>query len=76
MLVRDQHGLLKLTLAVGPGLERSRRIGVGVVAVAIGIAVTLVKIPVYDEPEGILFIAIDLALLGLLLLARRGERTS
>lgn len=43
----------------------------GLVAVAIGVAVTLVKIPVYDEPEGLVFIAFDGLLLLLLLVARR-----
>lgn len=68
--------LLKLTIAVGPGLGPHRRIGLGLIAVAIGVAVTLVKIPVYDEPEGVLFLAFDTALLALLLLARRGARSS
>lgn len=63
--------LLKLAVAVGPGLDAHRRIALGLTAVAIGIAVTLVKIPVYDEPEGVLFLAFDGVLLGLLLLARR-----
>lgn len=66
--------LLKLAVGVGPGLEPRRRIGLGLVAAAIGVTVTLVKIPVYDEPEGIFFIAIELVLLTLLLLARRGEK--
>ena len=61
--------LLKLTIAVGPGLDPHRRIGLGLIAVAAGVAVTLVKIPVYDEPEGVLFLAFDATLL---LLARRG----
>ena len=64
--------LLKLTIAVGPGLDSRRRISLGLVAVAAGVAVTLVKIPVYDEPEGVLFLAFDATLLALLLLARRG----
>lgn len=68
--------LLKLTVAVGPGLDPHRRIGLGLVAVAIGVAVTLFKIPVYDEPEGVLFLAFDFVLLALLLLARRGDRSS
>jgi hypothetical protein len=64
--------LLKLALAVGPGLDPGRRITVGLAAVAIGVAVTLVKVPVYDEPESMTFIVLDGVLLGLLLLARRG----
>lgn len=66
--------LLKLAVAVGPGLDRGRRIALGQLAVALGVAVTLVKIPVYDEPEGVVFIGADLVLLTLLLLARRSER--
>jgi len=64
--------LLKLAISVGPALDPHRRIALGLVAVAIGVAVTLVKIPVYDEPEGVLFLAFDAVLLALLLLARRG----
>lgn len=66
--------LLKLAVAVGPGLGARRRIGLGFLAVGIGISVTLVKIPVYREPESALFIVLDLVLLGLVLLARRGEQ--
>lgn len=64
--------LLKLAVAIGPGLDAHRRIALGFIAVAIGVAVTLVKIPVYDEPEGVLFLAFDGVLLLLLVLARRG----
>lgn len=64
--------LLKLATAVGPGLSAHRRIATGLVAVAIGVAVTLVKIPLYDEPEGVTFLALDAVLVGLLLMARRG----
>lgn len=67
--------LLKLAVAVGPGLDPHRRVRLGLIAVVIGIAVTLVKIPVYDEPEGILFLALDTVLLALLLLARRGAKS-
>ncbi|MDQ4054401.1 MAG: hypothetical protein M3237_17100 [Actinomycetota bacterium] len=66
--------LLKLTVAVGPGLDARHRIGLGLVAVAVGIAVTLFKIPVYDEPESVTFLVVDAVLLTLLLLARRGDR--
>lgn len=67
--------LLKLTVSVTPGLEPDRRIGLGLVAVAVGVAVTLIKIPVYDEPEGVAILAFDAILVALLLLARRGERS-
>lgn len=65
---------LKLALAIAPGLDAARRIRLGLVAVGVGIAITLVKIPVYDEPESVTFIPVDAALAGLLLLARRGAR--
>lgn len=67
--------LLKLTVAVGPGLDPRRRISLGLVAVAVGVAVTLFKVPVYDEPEGVTFLVFDAVLLALLLLARRGARS-
>lgn len=63
--------LLKLAVAFLPRLDASRRIKMGFLAVALGVAVTLVKIPVYQEPEGVLFLAFDGVLLVLLLLARR-----
>lgn len=66
--------LLKLAVAFLPGLGATRRITMGFLAVAIGTAVTLVKIPVYQEPEGVLFLALDGVLLVLLLLAWRAAR--
>lgn len=68
--------LLKLAVAVGPGLDPHRRIVLGLVAVGIGVAVTVFKIPVYDEPESVPFLALDAVLLALFLLARRGARSS
>lgn len=65
---------LKLGVAFAPGLPAERRIRLGFLAVALGMAVTLVKIPVYDEPEGVLFLAFDVVLLGVLLLAWRSLR--
>lgn len=67
--------LLKLAVSVGPGLTAESRIRLGLLAVGIGVAVTLIKIPVYDEPEGVVFLALDAVLLALLLLARRGGRS-
>jgi len=66
--------LLKLGVALLPGLQASRRIMMGFLAVAIGAAVTLVKIPVYDEPEGILFLGFDAVLLALLMVAWRAAK--
>lgn len=66
--------LLKLVVAFAPGIAAARRIGLGLLAVGLGLGVGLVKIPVYDEPEGVLFLVIDLVLGGLLLLARRADR--
>lgn len=65
---------LKLGVALLPGLHATRRITMGFLAVAIGAAVTLVKVPVYDEPEGILFLVFDAALLAVLTLAWRAAR--
>lgn len=65
---------LKLGLALLPGLTAARRITMGFLAVTIGVAVTLVKIPVYDEPEGVLFLLFDAVLLGFLTLAWRAAR--
>ncbi len=62
---------LKLGLGVLPGLPDSRRIAMGFLAVGIGIAVTLVKVPVYDEPEGVGILVFDVVLLVLLTYARR-----
>lgn len=67
---------LKLGVALAPGLPADRRIRLGFLAVALGMAVTLVKIPVYEEPEGMLFLAFDAVLLGVLLLAWRATRSS
>lgn len=65
---------LKLGLAVLPGLPATRRIAMGFLSVAIGVAVTLVKISLYDEPEGVLFLAFDALLLAFLTLAWRTAR--
>ena len=65
---------LKLGVAFLPGLQAARRIAMGFLAIAIGVAVTLVKIPVYDEPEGVLFLAFDGVLFLLLMLAWRAAR--
>lgn len=66
--------LLKIAAAVLPRLNARRRVKVGFVSVAIGVAVTLVKIPLYQEPEGVLFLAFEGVLLVLLLLAWRVAR--
>ncbi len=66
--------LLKLGVAVLPGLPPARRIAMGFLAVTIGIAVTMVKIPVYDEPEGVVILVFDAVLLLLLALAWRSAR--
>jgi hypothetical protein len=74
--------LLKLACAVWPGLAARRRIVLGLAGAALGIVMTLVKIPLYDEPEGVTFLVADLLLVALLLLAGRqlaaapGERDS
>jgi hypothetical protein len=66
--------LLKLGVALLPGLPETRRITMGFLAVGIGTAVTIVKIPVYNEPEGVLFIVLDAVLLALLTWAWRAAK--
>ena len=62
---------LKLTTALAPGLRAALRIRVGLVAVAVGVVVTLLKMPLYGEPEGVTFLVLDGLLGWLLLRARR-----
>ena len=66
--------LLKIAVGFLPRLSARRRIHLGLFAATIGIAVTLVKIPVYDEPEGVIILAFDAVLVVLLSLARRTAR--
>jgi hypothetical protein len=66
--------LLKLVTALAPGLAQARRIGVGLAAVAVSAVTTLIKVPLYDEPEGLIHLVIDVLLLTLLLLAGRTAR--
>ena len=57
-----------------PRLSADRRIRVGFAAVGLSVAATLLKIPLYDEPEGVTFLATDAVLLALLVLAARARR--
>jgi hypothetical protein len=66
--------LLKLVCALWPRLSVSHRITLGLTAVAIGVVTTLIKIPLYNEPEGVIFLIAEAVLLALLLLARRAAR--
>lgn len=66
--------LLKLATAFVPGLAEDRRVRVGLTAVAVSVAATLLKVPLYDEPEGLSFLAADAVLLAFLLLAARRSR--
>lgn len=66
--------LLKLVTGFAPGLSDHRRIQVGLTAVALYAAATLLKIPLYDEPEGLTLLAVDAVLLAFLLLALRRSR--
>ena len=68
--------LLKLVTALAPGLTAARRIRLGLAAVGLSVVATLVKVPLYDEPEGLTFVAVDAVLLTLLLLAARTSRPS
>ena len=65
---------LKLTTALAPGLRTALRIRVGLVAVVVGVVVTLLKMPLYGEPEGVTFLVLDGLLGWLLLRARRVRR--
>ena len=62
---------LKLTTALAPGLSAALRVRVGLVAVAVGVVVTMLKMPLYGEPEGVTFLVLDGLLGWLLLRARR-----
>jgi hypothetical protein len=62
---------LKLTTALAPGLSAGLRVRVGLVAVAVGVVVTMLKMPLYGEPEGVTFLLLDGLLGWLLLRARR-----
>lgn len=66
---------LKLTTAVAPALGTALRIRIGFLAVGIGVAVTLLKVPLYGEPEGATFLVLDALLGWLLWRARRPEPT-
>ena len=63
--------LLKLTTAFAPALRADLRIRIGLGAVALGFLVTLLKMPLYGEPEGATFLVLDGLLCWLLLRARR-----
>jgi hypothetical protein len=62
---------LKLTTAFAPGLRPGLRIRIGLSAVALSVLVTLLKMPLYGEPEGATFLVLDGLLCWLLLRARR-----
>ena len=66
--------VLKLVVGLAPRLPADRRIRVGFAAVGLSVAATLLKIPLYDEPEGVTFLALDAVLLTLLVLAARARR--
>jgi hypothetical protein len=63
--------LLKLATALAPALGPTLRVRVGLLAAGLGIAVTLLKMPLYGEPEGVTFLVLDALLVWLLLRARR-----
>ncbi len=65
---------LKLTTAIAPGLRPDLRIRIGLSAVAVSVLVTLLKMPLYGEPEGATFLVLDGLLCWLLLRARRVAR--
>jgi hypothetical protein len=63
--------VLKLATALAPALDAALRIRVGLLAAALGVVVTLFKMPLYGEPEGVTFLVLDGLLVWLLLRARR-----
>jgi hypothetical protein len=65
---------LKLTTALAPGLRPDLRVRIGLSAVALSVVVTLLKMPLYGEPEGATFLVLDGLLCWLLLRARRVAR--
>lgn len=65
---------LKLTTAFVPNLGAARRIRIGLLVVGLGMVVTLFKMPLYGEPEGVTFLVLDALLGWLLLRARRVTR--
>ena len=65
---------LKLTTALAPGLRPDLRVRIGLSAVALSVIVTLLKMPLYGEPEGATFLVLDGLLCWLLLRARRVAR--
>lgn len=62
---------LKLAVALAPGLASGVRIRVGLATVALSLGVTMLKIPLYGEPEGVTLLALDCLLGWLFLRARR-----
>lgn len=66
--------VLKLVTGLAPRLSADRRVQVGFAAVGLSVAATLLKIPLYDEPEGVTFLATDAVLLALLVLAAHARR--
>ncbi len=65
---------LKLTTAFAPGIRPDVRTRIGLCAVALSVLVTMLKMPLYGEPEGATFLVLDGLLCWLLLRARRVAR--
>lgn len=66
--------LVKLVVAVAPGLPASRRIAIGLAAFPIMCVVTLAKVTFYSEPESLVLLTLDAVLFLLLVRARRVAR--
>lgn len=60
-----------LTVALAPGLRAATRVQVGIVAAVAELGFTAIKVAFYDEPEAVTFAVLDLAIIGLLVAARR-----
>ena len=66
--------LLKLFMALAPGLSPGRRIRVGLLAVGLGVVPSAMKVALYDGPESLPFLAVDAVVLALLVLASRTDQ--
>ncbi len=62
-----------LAVALAPRLHAATRIKIGLVAAVADLGFTAIKVVFYNEPEAVTFAVVDLIIIGLLLVARRGR---